>query len=824
MAGGIDAVEDGEGVRTVSEAFRGRDEVPARMKGEDARLLAAGFGHGDGLRRAVAPGRVRDREGHGVGARGRVGVDRVLFGGGRPVAEGPGPGGRGVGRPIGERDRERGVAGRGARGEAGDRCNRRAGLNDVERGDDHVPGAARVGLYDIVVAVDRVDGGAVGEGDVRVVPRCGRGHAVEGPPGEIRRRVLDVRVADPLGGGDVHQRVGRDRLFALPHVEDKAAGVQHAADAVCRDLDGVLTGLVAPGARGDGGPDRAAVRDGDRILVQDGVRGCRILDDDAGRCARRACTVCHGQGDGVVANGRVGVVGSLPGDVVAVAEVPGVGEAGAGCGCRKVHLNAGRVGAARGRGGDRHIGRSRRSGLNEDDGSVPPRARPRTHHGVVVVAVGVRVLVVAYEHGGVADAVAVGVDAGVAAVVVADVAGVPDTVVGVGDLFGRVTGVFAEALDAAGEGVGPDVVVVGVVFRADLVGVAGAGVVVDKVAAGVVPEADAALGVAVAGVLGDRAVSGVAAEVDAVVALAAAVVADDQAVVVADALDRGDVFIGRAAGRKAPDGDAVCPEVEDRLRGHGGGDGDVRRAVLGHEGQSPVDEHVLGVGAVLHDDGVARSGGVDRRLDGGVVPALTDVPGLRFGSRAGDDAVLPRSRQGCVVGAEAVREDVGCVEDAVAVRVGCGVARPEVADEAGVLNAVVGVGDGGGGVPVSGGRGGAGYQSDAGDVVVLVDPVVLAGALKLNPLSIEQVPDDGVVGCRCFPDSDGIDVILEGIICNGASAYFTKSEDAYSGAVFEEITCNCCILASSPDIHCTPFVRIVNKCIVDNSARWTPYS
>ena len=51
-----------------------------------------------------------------------------------------------------------------------------------------------------------------------------------------------------------------------------------------------------------------------------------------------------------------------------------------------------------------------------------------------------------------------------------------------------------------------------------------------------------------------------------------------------------------------------------------------------------------------------------------------------------------------MIGAEAVREDVGCVKDAVVVIVGCGVARPEVADEAGVLDAVVGVGDGGGGV------------------------------------------------------------------------------------------------------------------------------
>ncbi|KAF5035886.1 hypothetical protein DSECCO2_580860 [anaerobic digester metagenome] len=145
-----------------------------------------------------------------------------------------------------------------------------------------------------------------------------------------------------------------------------------------------------------------------------------------------------------------------------------------------------------------------------------------------------------------------------------------------------------------------------------------------------------------------------------------------------------------------------------------------------------------------------------------------------------------------MVGAETGREDVGCVEDAVAVGVGRGVARPEVADEVSVLDAVVGVGDGGGGVPGDVNRGGgASVESDTGDVVVLVDPVVLTSVTEVEGVSVagtvEGVSGDGIIGGRCV--SEGDDPLCrcdvdERVIDNVAVCRIPQSKDKSRGSKF----------------------------------------
>ena len=337
---------------------------------------------------------------------------------------------------------------------------------------------------------------------------------------------------------------------------------------------------------------------------------------------------------------------------------------------------------------------------------------------------------------------------------VADVAGVCRAAIGVGHLGRGVVGVRGGEFNGAVEGVGPDNVVCSLVFGADLVvGVVLAGVVVNQVVVGGVAQADAAAGVLVAGILLDGVVRCRAAEVDAVIT-AGAVVAGDDAVIEADDLDPRDVLVRRAADCKPFDGCAVGVDVENRLVGGRSRDGDGIGTVLGADDEQFVHQDVLGVGTVLHDDGVAHGRCRDRIGDGGEVrtPVVVDVPGRRLLHRRCDTAVLPRSRQGCMVGAEAVREDVRGVDDPVAVGVVAGVIRPEVAGVAGVLRALVGVSDRGGGVPVGGGRGGAvRVKNSTRYIVVQVEPVSVAGVIEADGGATKRVPGNNVVGCRCLP-------------------------------------------------------------------------
>ncbi|KAF5040186.1 hypothetical protein DSECCO2_536090 [anaerobic digester metagenome] len=104
------------------------------------------------FRRVAACG-VRDRQARGEDAGDYVGVDGVLLGGGRAVAERPGPGGRVAFGAVGERDHKRGVTRGDVDGEVGDRRLR--------------------GLFLAVDSdlVDQLAGGAGGRGVLRpVVP------------------------------------------------------------------------------------------------------------------------------------------------------------------------------------------------------------------------------------------------------------------------------------------------------------------------------------------------------------------------------------------------------------------------------------------------------------------------------------------------------------------------------------------------------------------------------------------------------------------------------------------------------------------------------